>query len=222
MDGLQEDKSSGKMDALEERISPDRNRNGAPAKPEERKPPDRNACGEGDEQKEYCNDEVADEDPANGDEAERVDNDGHVHGPIQPVTVEENEKIPLAALVPEEDKPPDRKPPDPCHDDNELKAKEKEVAKLTYTYDSFYLDVNSLGEDGLASYFKEVQIDDVIEQYFAMESSNGKGKKKNGQFQDAEYVGKLISRKKPPDRKSDPCGVWDVGTRKTSPLVAGD
>ena len=62
----------------------------------------------------------------------------------------------------------------------------------------------------------------MIEQNFAMESSKGKGKKKNGKFQDAECVGKLISRKKPPDRKSDPCGVWDVGTRKTSPLVAGD
>ena len=82
--------------------------------------------------------------------------------------------------------------------------------------------MNNLGEDGLASYFKEVQIDDVIEQYFAMESSKGKGEEKNGKFQDAEYVGKLISRKKPPDKKSDPCGDWDVGERKTSPLVAGD
>ena len=82
--------------------------------------------------------------------------------------------------------------------------------------------MNNLGEDGLASYFKEVQIDDVIEQYFAMESSKGKGKKKDGKFQDAECVGKLISRKKPPDKKSDPCGDWDVGERKASPLVAGD
>ena len=56
--------------------------------------------------------------------------------------------------------------------------------------------MNNLDDDGLASYFKEVQIDDVIEQYFAMESSKGKGKKKDGKFQDAECVGKLISRKK--------------------------
>ena len=78
------------------------------------------------------------------------------------------------------------------------------------------MDVNSLDDDGLASYFKAIQTEEVIEHVFTVKGSKGRGKE-NKKFQNAESVGKLQSRKKPPDKKSDQCGDWDIGERKTSP-----
>ena len=80
---------------------------------------------------------------------------------------------------PEEDKPPNIR----CNDGNPkapmTKSMEVETPTNKLTDNCLFdLDMNNLDDDGLASYFKKVQIDDLIEQYFAMESSKGKEKKK--------------------------------------------